>query len=49
MTGQHTGFNLSSDLAGDGVLPSAAGAKKMAIIFADAINEVLSHNTEEKP
>ena len=49
MADQHTGFNLSSDLAGDGILPSAAGAKKMASIFADAINEVLSHKTEEKP
>lgn len=49
MADQHTGFNLSSDLAGDGILPSAAGAKKMASIFADAINKVLSHKTEEKP
>ena len=47
MADQHNEFNLSSDLAGDGILPSAAGAKKMASIFADAINKVLSHKTEE--
>jgi lysophospholipase L1-like esterase len=43
MADQHTGFNLASDLAGDGVLPSAVGAKKMARVFAEAINKVLGH------
>jgi acyl-CoA thioesterase I len=39
---QHAGFNASSDLATGGVLPTAAGAKKMAKVFAGVINKTLS-------
>jgi hypothetical protein len=39
---QHAGFNASSDLAANGVLPNDAGAKKMAAVFADAINKALA-------
>jgi lysophospholipase L1-like esterase len=38
----HAGFATSTDLADDGVLPSAVGAKKMARVFADAIDGMLS-------
>jgi len=34
---QQTGFSVSSDLVDDGVLPNAAGAEKMAAVFARAI------------
>jgi len=47
MADQNTGFNTSTDLADGGILPSAMGAKKMAAVFAGAINEVLS-NTARK-
>jgi len=39
---QNTGFNVSQDMADGGVLPNAVGAKKMARVFADVINEMLS-------
>jgi len=42
MADQHTGFDPKCDLADDGVLPSAAGAEKMAVVFAGAINKILS-------
>ena len=35
------GFDVSLDLAADGVHPNAAGAGKMARVFADAIHKVL--------
>jgi lysophospholipase L1-like esterase len=47
MADQNTGFNTSTDLADGGVLPSAIGAKKMAAVFAGAMNELLS-NTPKK-
>ncbi|MFT5499671.1 MAG: hypothetical protein ACI9TH_005088, partial [Kiritimatiellia bacterium] len=40
-------FNTSSDLADDGVSPTAAGAEKMAEVFASVINKALS-NTDRK-
>jgi lysophospholipase L1-like esterase len=43
----HTGFNASTDLADDGILPNVSGAKKMARIFADVINNMVS-NTERR-
>jgi hypothetical protein len=39
---QHTGFIPSEDLADDGILPNASGAKKMAGVFADVINNMLN-------
>jgi len=42
MADQHTGFSASSDLAAGGKLPNATGARKMAGVFADAINPMLS-------
>lgn len=36
---QHKDFNISSDSI-DGILPNAIGAKKMATVFADAINKI---------
>lgn len=39
---QHTGFIPSEDLADDGILPNASGAKKMASVFADVINNMLN-------
>jgi len=42
MVDQHSGFHPTSDLASDGVLPNAEGAKKMASIFASTINKLLS-------
>ncbi|MFT5124737.1 MAG: acyl-CoA thioesterase-1 [Kiritimatiellia bacterium] len=44
---QYVGFNTSSDLADDGVSPTAAGAEKMAEVFASVINKALS-NTDRK-
>ena len=41
MVDLNTGFDTISDLADDGVLPSATGAKKMASVFAATINELL--------
>ena len=38
---QHTGFNVSEDLSDGGILPNAAGAKKMAGVFAGVINDML--------
>jgi len=38
----HTGFDVSKDLADDRILPNAAGAKKMARVFAGVINKMLS-------
>lgn len=38
----HTGFIPSEDLADDGILPNASGAKKMARVFADVINNMLN-------
>jgi len=35
------GFDISLDLAHDGTLPNAAGARKMARVFADAIHNML--------
>jgi lysophospholipase L1-like esterase len=37
----HKGFDVSEDLATDGTLPNAAGARKMASVFADAIHDML--------
>jgi hypothetical protein len=34
---QHEGFDVSTDLSHDNPLPNAAGAGKMARVFADAI------------
>jgi lysophospholipase L1-like esterase len=39
MADQNIGFDPSVDLLGNGILPNAAGAKKMARVFADVINE----------
>jgi lysophospholipase L1-like esterase len=44
---QHEGFDVSRDLAADGAHPNAAGAGKMARVFADAIHNLLS-NAERK-
>jgi hypothetical protein len=38
---QHEGFDVSRDLAADGAHPNAAGAGKMARVFADAIHNML--------
>jgi len=42
MADQHTGFIASADLADDGILPNATGAKKMARVFAGVISTMLS-------
>jgi hypothetical protein len=42
MADQHTGFSASADLADDGILPNATGAKKIAGVFAGVINNILS-------
>jgi hypothetical protein len=39
---QFTGFNLTSDLDGGGVLPNALGADKMAKVFSSVLHNVLS-------
>ncbi len=39
---QHPGFSASSDLADGDILPNATGARKMARVFADAIDGMLS-------
>jgi lysophospholipase L1-like esterase len=38
---QHSDFDAASDLADDGVSPNAAGAEKMAAMFARVINKML--------
>ena len=38
---QYRRFSASEDLAADGVLPNAAGAKTMARVFADAFTEIM--------
>jgi lysophospholipase L1-like esterase len=40
---QHTGFSVEFDLANNGPMPNATGAKKMARVFAGAISSLLSH------
>jgi len=40
------GFDVSRDLATDGTLPNAAGARKMASVFADVIQRILRHVEE---
>jgi lysophospholipase L1-like esterase len=39
MADQHIGFDPSADMADNGILPNASGAKKMARVFADVIKE----------
>ena len=39
---QHTGFNVSQDLADGGILPNTTGAKKMARVFAGVVNNMVS-------
>jgi len=46
MADQYTGFIPSADQADNGILPNAAGAKKMARVFADVINEGSLLNNE---
>jgi lysophospholipase L1-like esterase len=38
---QHEGFDVSRDLSHDNPLPNAAGARRMARVFADAIHNML--------
>jgi lysophospholipase L1-like esterase len=37
---QYKGFDVSRDLVADGAHPNAAGAEKMARVFADAIHNM---------
>ncbi len=41
------GFDVSSDLTADGTLPNAGGARKMASVFADAIQRILRNGEHE--
>jgi acyl-CoA thioesterase-1 len=44
---QFNGFNISTHLSNDGVLPNAAGALKMAKIFAEAVNNLIAVPTTD--
>ncbi len=40
------GFNVSKDLADGGILPTPNGAEKMAGVFADVVNQLLSDRAD---
>jgi beta-glucosidase len=42
----HTGFNIAEDLAAGSPLPNPTGAEKMAGVFADVVNKLIS-DTEQ--
>jgi hypothetical protein len=42
----HTGFNIAEDLAAGSPLPNPTGAEKMAGVFADVVNKLISDTAQ---